>query len=236
MRNRWARRCMALCMLLSIYLLSREGAILTAKMGTQTKGRIIIDSGHGGIDPGVVGIGGLQEKEVNLEIARYLEKELKKEGYEVLLTRESDKGLYEEGSRNKKVQDMQNRCAMIQEKKPLLTVSIHQNSYQDQEVCGPQVFYYTHSVKGATLAKCIQEELNQQLQIENPRVEKANSTYYLLKRSEGILNIVETGFLTNPREAELLATKEYQQKCAKAICHGILKFLKTVEMNSENMV
>ena len=177
MRNRWARRCMALCMLLSIYLLSREGAILTAKMGTETKGRIIIDSGHGGIDPGVVGIGGLQEKEVNLEIARYLEKELKKEGYEVLLTRESDKGLYDEGSRNKKVQDMQNRCAMIQEKKPLLTVSIHQNSYQDQEVCGPQVFYYTHSVKGATLAKCIQEELNQQLQIENPRVEKANSTY-----------------------------------------------------------
>ena len=236
MRNRWARRCMALCMLLSIYLLSREGAILTAKMGTETKGRIIIDSGHGGIDPGVVGIGGLQEKEVNLEIARYLEKELKKEGYEVFLTRESDKGLYDEGSRNKKVQDMQNRCAMIQEKKPLLTVSIHQNSYQDQEVCGPQVFYYTHSVKGATLAKCIQEELNQQLQIENPRVEKANSTYYLLKRSEGILNIVETGFLTNPREAELLATKEYQQKCAKAICQGILKFLKTVEMNSENMV
>ena len=161
---------------------------------------------------------------------------MKKEGYEVFLTRESDKGLYEEGSRNKKVQDMQNRCAMIQEKKPLLTVSIHQNSYQDQEVCGPQVFYYTHSVKGATLAKCIQEELNQQLQIENPRVEKANSTYYLLKRSEGILNIVETGFLTNPREAELLATKEYQQKCAKAICQGILKFLKTVEMNSENMV
>ena len=236
MRNRWARRCMALCMLLSIYLLSREGAILTAKMGTETKGIIIIDSGHGGIDPGVVGIGGLQEKEVNLEIARYLEKELKKEGYEVFLTRESDKGLYEEGSRNKKVQDMQNRCAMIQEKKPLLTVSIHQNSYEDQEVCGPQVFYYTHSVKGATLAKCIQEELNQQLQIENPRVEKANSTYYLLKRSEGILNIVETGFLTNPREAELLATKKYQQKCAKAICQGILKFLRTVDINSENMV
>ena len=236
MRRRWLKRGMALCMLFAIYLLSREGAILTAKTGAESRGLIMIDSGHGGIDPGVVGIGGLQEKEVNLEIARYLEKELKKEGYEVLLTREADMGLYDEDSRNKKVQDMQNRCAMIHEKKPLLTVSIHQNSYEDQEVCGPQVFYYTHSVKGATLAKCIQEELNQQLQIENPRVEKANSTYYLLKRSEGILNIVETGFLTNPREAELLATKEYQQKCAKAICQGILKFLKTVEMNSENMV
>lgn len=236
MRNRWARRGMALCMLFAIYLLSREGAVLTAQTGAKSRGLIMIDSGHGGMDPGVVGIGGLQEKDVNLKIAGYLAKELEKEGYEVLLTRETDKGLYDENSGNKKVQDMQNRCAMIRENKPLLTVSIHQNSYADQEVCGPQVFYYTHSVKGAALAKCIQEELNAQLQVEKPRIEKANSTYYLLKRSEGTLNIVETGFLTNPREAELLATKEYQQKCAKAICHGILKFLKTVEMNSENMV
>ena len=60
MRRRWLKQGMALCMLFAIYLLSREGAILTAKMGTETKGIIIIDSGHGGIDPGVVGIGGLQ--------------------------------------------------------------------------------------------------------------------------------------------------------------------------------
>ena len=124
---------------------------------------------------------------------------------------------------------MQNRCALIKETKPLLTVSIHQNSYPDQSVCGPQVFYYSGSVKGAQLAKCIQQELNTQLEAKRPRVEKANQTYYLLKRSEGILNIVETGFLTNPREAELLGTKKYQKKCAKAICDGILNFLKTVE-------
>lgn len=48
MRRRWLKQGMALCMLFAIYLLSREGAILTAKMGTETKGIIIIDSGHGG--------------------------------------------------------------------------------------------------------------------------------------------------------------------------------------------
>ena len=118
----------------------------------------------------------------------------------------------------------------------MLTVSIHQNSYQDEAVCGPQVFYYKDSLEGANLAKCIQEELNNRLQVEKPRTEKANNTYYLLKRSEGVLNIVETGFLTNKKEAELLRTKEYQKKCAEAICNGILKFLKTVEINKTNVV
>lgn len=236
MRGSWVKRGMALLLLLAVYLLSREGAMLVGKEGEASKGLIMVDSGHGGIDPGVVGIGNLQEKDVNLKIARELKKELEQEGYRVILTREEDKGLYDQDSRNKKVQDMQKRCAMIKEKKPLLTVSIHQNSYQDQDVCGPQVFYYTHSVKGAELARCIQEELNTQLEISRPRSEKANSTYYLLKRSEGILNIVETGFLTNPREAELLNTKEYQRRCAGAICDGILKFLKTVEKDNGSMV
>ena len=229
MQKKWLKGIMALCMLCAVYLLAGEGAVLVGKTAGGSRGTIVIDSGHGGIDPGVVGIGKLEEKDVNLKIAGYLAEYLKKEGYETVMTRESDEGLYEEDSRNKKVQDMQNRCALIKETKPLLTVSIHQNSYPDQSVCGPQVFYYSGSVKGAQLAKCIQQELNTQLEAKRPRVEKANQTYYLLKRSEGILNIVETGFLTNPREAELLGTKKYQKKCAKAICDGILNFLKTVE-------
>lgn len=229
MKKRWIKGMMTIWMLCAMYLLSKEGALMAAKEAGNTKGVIVIDSGHGGVDPGVVGIDGLKEKDINLKIARYLSKDLQKEGYETVLTREEDEGLYDEESRNKKVQDMQNRCALIKEKSPLLTVSIHQNSYQDEAVCGPQVFYYTSSVKGAQLAKFIQEELNEQLEVSRPRTEKANGTYYLLKRSEGILNIVETGFLTNEREAKLLSTKEYQKKCARAICDGILKFLKTVE-------
>lgn len=177
----------------------------------------------------MIGIDELKEKEINLKIANELKKLLEKKGYEVVMTRLDDKGLYDEGTNNKKVQDMQKRCAMIKEAAPVLTVSIHQNSYQQEAVCGPQVFYYTHSEQGAKLAKCIQEQLNDQLDVVRPRVEKANNTYYLLKRSEGVLTIVETGFLTNKREAELLRTKEYQKKVAKAVCDGILSYLKENE-------
>ena len=135
-----------------------------------------------------------------------------------------------------KRQDLENRCALIEKEAPLLTVSIHQNSYQDEEVCGPQVFYYTDSEEGKGLAECIQKALNEELEIQNPRKAKANDSYYLLKKGRGTVNIVETGFLTNPREAELLQTEAYQRKCAGAISSGILKFLKTVEKNGEDVV
>ena len=166
----------------------------------------------------------------------YLGEYLEEEGVQVVFTREDDRGLYEEDSPNKKNQDLKKRCEIIQETDPLLTVSIHQNSYQDQSVCGPQVFYYTGSEKGGELAEYIQEALNEELEIQRPRKAKANDSYYLLKKSEGIVNIVETGFLTNPREAELLQTEEYQKKCARAISSGILKFLKIVEKEGADVV
>ena len=98
------------------------------------------------------------------------------------------------------------------------------------------MFYYTDSEGGKALAECIQETMNEQLEIQKHRKAKANDSYYLLKKSKGIVNIVETGFLTNPREAELLQTEEYQRKCAQAISDGILKFLKTVEMKGTDVV
>ena len=236
MGKQWIKRGMAAGMLLAIYLLSREGAVMAAKEQVRDPAVIVIDSGHGGIDPGVVGIDGLEEKGINLKIAGYLGWYLEKEGFRVVFTREDDRGLYEEDSPNKKNQDLRNRCALIRETAPVLTISIHQNSYQDQSVCGPQVFYYTGSEKGKELAECIQETLNEELEIQRPRKAKSNGSYYLLKKSEGIVNIVETGFLTNPREAELLQTEKYQKKCVRAISSGILKFLKIVEKEGADVV
>ena len=109
---------------------------------------------------------------------------------------------------------------------PQAAVSIHQNSYQDSSVCGPQVFYYEDSVRGKNLAEFIQEELNLGLKVKRPRVAKGNKTYYLLKRSESVLNIVECGFLTNPEEAGLLCKEEYQNKIVEAIVKGIEQYLK----------
>ena len=197
---------MACLMLVSFYLLSRQAAVVSVSSKKvpkgQEKGVIVIDAGHGGEDPGMIGIKNLEEKGINLQIAKKLCAHLEKEGYTVVMTREKDQGLYGESRNNRKAQDMQKRIRIIKETTPLLTVSIHQNSYQDPEVKGPQVFYYQDS-----------------------REAKGNKTYYLLKRSEGILTIIECGFLTNPEEATLLVQEEYQEKLAEAIADGIIRYL-----------
>lgn len=211
---------MMLLVLIAAFFASKR-AVSLASSGMGEAKTIVIDVGHGGIDPGKVGIGGVLEKDLNLQIGKQLKTQLENAGFRVVMTRDSDVGLYEEGTSNKKAQDMQNRCKMIEEAKPVCTVSIHQNSYADPAVCGPQVFYYTHSQEAEHLATILQNCINEDLAIEKPRIQKENSTYYILKRSTSVTAIVECGFITNPVEAKLLADEIYQEKMAKAICRGI---------------
>lgn len=169
------------CLLLvSFFILSKQAAEVSETMSlTENPKIILVDAGHGGADPGMIGVNGLEEKGINLQIAVKLKDSLEKQGFSVIMTREEDKGLYEENSRNQKVQDMQCRIAMIKKYRPVLCISVHQNSYQDPAVCGPQVFYYEDSVQGKNLAEFIQEELNLKLKVKRPRVAKGNKTYYL---------------------------------------------------------
>lgn len=186
---------------------------------------VVIDAGHGGFDSGKVGLGGVLEKEINLSIALKLRDLLEQEGVAVIMIRETDAGLYDEGEANKKQQDMKRRCSLINEAKPQAAVSIHQNSFSQESVKGPQVFYYETSVEGKRLAETLQDAMNEQLEISRPREIKANDTYYLLKKTEVPTVIVECGFLSNQEEAALLATEEYQNKTAEAISKGILVYL-----------
>ena len=186
---------------------------------------IVLDAGHGGSDPGMVGVGGVEEKGINLKVAEELRRQLEERGFHVVMTREDEKGLYDETVSNKKAQDMQRRCEVIAQAAPVLTVSIHQNSYTDPTVCGPQVFYFEHSDKGRVLAACIQEQLNERLEIARPRQIKANTNYYILKRSDSVTVLAECAFLSNPEEAAKIQTAEYQKKVAQAICAGILEYL-----------
>ena len=221
---------MACLLLVCFYLLSRQAAVISVNQterGAQKAAGplILVDAGHGGSDPGMIGVGGLEEKGINLSISLLLRDTLEKSGYSVIMTREEDKGLYDSSAANKKAQDMQRRIAMIREYAPVLSVSIHQNSYQDEGVHGPQVFYYESSVEGKKLAEAVQSSLNDLLEVDRPRKVKGNTSYYLLKRSSGTLVIVECGFLTNPEEAQKLQTKEYQEKVAAAVSEGIRTYL-----------
>jgi N-acetylmuramoyl-L-alanine amidase len=186
---------------------------------------VVIDAGHGGADPGKVGVDGSLEKDINLKIVQKLQKFLEMEDVQVFLTRESDAGLYDENASNKKVQDMKNRVALIEEKKPDLVVSIHQNSYHEEYVHGAQTFYYAGSEKSKELAERIQRIMTMELDEDNTRQAKANDSYYLLKKTSYPIVIVECGFLSNYEEAQKLSTDLYQEKTAWAIHLGVMQYL-----------
>lgn len=219
----------------SMFVVSREGAehIYTMKeagestelgLEKKTKYCVVIDAGHGGNDPGKVGINQALEKEINLQIAQKLKLFLEASDVEVIMTRKTDVGLYEEGASNKKVQDMKQRLAIIEDASPELVISIHQNSYHEEQVSGAQVFYYSTSQKSKELAEVLQEQLRI-LDETNRRQAKGNDSYYLLKKTSKPIVIVECGFLSNSIEAEKLISDIYQEKIAFQIHMGVLKYL-----------
>lgn len=198
--------------------------VVTEQEGKE-KPCVVIDAGHGGADPGKVGVDGSLEKDINLQIAKKLALFLTAADVDVTLTRETDAGLYDENVSNKKVQDMKNRVALIEEKKPALTVSIHQNSYHEEYVHGAQVFYYEGSQESREIAERMQQVLAEQIDPDNARQAKANDSYYLLKKTSSPIVIVECGFLSNYEEAQKLSSEVYQEKTAWAIHLAILQYL-----------
>lgn len=218
-----------ICLLLvSAVYMHRETVFYTAGDNLKVeKDRqcVVIDAGHGGIDPGKVGINGVNEKDINLQIAMLVKKYLEAAGVDVVMTRETDEGLNDPNASNKKVQDMKRRIALIDETAPDVTVSIHQNSYPEEYVHGAQVFYYDNSTQGRKLAESIQSQLVEKADPENTRQIKANDSYYLLKKTGIPIVIVECGFLSNSAEAEKLCSGEYQDRVAWAIHMGILRYL-----------
>lgn len=185
---------------------------------------LVLDAGHGGMDPGKVGINNVLEKDINLSIVLKLKALLEKEGFTIYLTRDSDQLLAAPNSTSQKKDDMIARIQMVEELQPYFTISIHQNSFPDPSVNGPQVFYYKDSVESATMAQVLQDILNTQLNPAKKRSPQANTNYYLLTRTPTPTVIVECGFLSNETEANLLSQEDYQDQVAHAIYLGILAY------------
>lgn len=211
-----------------------EDSSVTESQETETPSKntvLVLDAGHGGFDPGKVGVNGALEKDINLSIVMKLKTLLEEEGFTVYLTREKDTLLGPANSTSKKKDDMIARINMITELKPYFTISIHQNSFTDASSSGPQVFYYKDSEEGATMAQVIQDVLNTQLSPAKSRAPQANANYYLLTRIPTPTVIVECGFLSNPTEADLLTQDEYQSRVANAIFLGILSYYEASTSN-----
>lgn len=186
---------------------------------------VVLDAGHGGSDPGKIGINEAMEKDVNLQIVLRLKRYLEEAGVRVVLTRTGDEGLYDAEEPNKKVQDMKRRIEIIEGSGADMAVSIHQNSYPEEAIHGAQVFYYETSREGKQIAENIQDALRELLDPNNKRQVKANTSYYLLKKTTVPLVIAECGFLSNREEADKLCCEEYQEQLAKAVSLGILEYL-----------
>ena len=192
---------------------------------------VVIDAGHGGSDSGKVGIDGTLEKDINLSISKKLEKLLLAADIKVIMTRTEDMELCDNSIPTKKRQDMINRTAIMNQVDADCIISIHQNSYTEESIDGAQVFYYTESDKGHTLASLIQNAMVHDVDPSNHRIEKSNDSYYLLKNVSKPVVIVECGFLSNRAESRKLVDGTYQQKLAWAIHIGILQYLNGVTLN-----
>lgn len=218
----------------SMFLQRAERVQAVYTMGSgKTHPVVVIDAGHGGKDPGKVGVNEILEKDINLRISLRLKSLLEQNDVVVVMTREEDKDLASENASNRKNEDLRARANLVAETKPTVMVSIHQNSYPEAEVDGAQVFYYSGSETGRQLGNMVQNSLKAEINDGNHRVAKANKDYYLLKKSACPAVIVECGFLSNPQEAGLLATEEYQEKIAFAIHLGIMEYINTIESIEE---
>lgn len=210
-------------------------AFLTSKQYTTVlqemneKKLIIIDAGHGGEDPGAIGINNVYEKDLNLEISFTLGKVLEEAGYAVLYTRTEDKLLYLEEENIKgirKISDLKNRCKIAAEYPNSIFISIHMNSYSNPKYSGLQVYYSTKNEYSKILANKIQSSVRENLQQQNERTVKKGNGIYLLENIENSAILIECGFITNPEECKKLLEKEYQKELCLSILYGIIEYNK----------
>ena len=189
---------------------------------------IIIDAGHGGEDPGAIGISGVYEKDLNLAISMTLGEALKSKGYTVVYTRTEDKMLYlpEENIKGmRKISDLKNRCKITAEYDDCIVISIHMNSYGASKYSGLQVYYSDGNEKSQELARRIQNSVKKELQPDNNRQIKSGESIYLLENSNGTAVLIECGFLSNEDECKRLSEKEYQKRLSFSIICGIIDYI-----------
>ncbi len=187
---------------------------------------IVVDPGHGGIDPGCVGKSGVQEKEINLAVAKRLSTFLKQGGATVVMTRVGDYDLSEEGKAPQGVRhkdDLEARVELAEKYQADLFISIHVNSIPLTECWGAQVFYHPQSKESKRLASLMQKEFIKNFG-ESDRWVKPED-FFVLRGHKCTAVIVETGFLSNPREETLLGDSVYQNKLAWSIYAGIVRYL-----------
>ncbi len=173
---------------------------------------VVIDPGHGGPDPGAVGIGGLRETSVVLPISLQVAALLEQNGVQALLTRQSEYDL-----------DLDPRVQLAERADADLFVSIHANaiSMSRPDVNGVETYYYSNA--GLQLARAIHSSMLQGTGRPDRGVRQAR--FYVLVHTSMPAVLVETGFVTGRDDAPLLADPGFQRRMAESISRGILQYI-----------
>jgi len=200
---------------LVVCLSARQGSAATA-FSPLPKKTVVIDAGHGGADPGVVGIRtGVKESDLNLKTALVLGEIFLSAGFRALQTR-YDEGSTTEGAFDKTA-DMEARRAVIRRADPDAVISIHMNKYEDTSRRGVQVFYTTDA--SAELAEKLQKHLNQTMNVPTlgREFDPIRGDYYIADNGDIPSVIVECAFLSNPIDEALITNADYRLRLASEI-------------------
>ena len=176
-----------------------------------SQGRIVValDPGHGGRDPGAVGIGGLQEKQVIFPISQQVAAILRQQGVEVVMTRNSDIEL-----------DLDPRVQIAERADADLFVSIHANAINlsRPDVNGLETYYYSNA--GARFARTVHDIVLRSMGMRDRRVRQAR--FYVIRRTSMPAILIEVGFVTGAEDIHNLRDPEWRSQMANAIARGIL--------------
>ncbi|MBI6546265.1 MAG: N-acetylmuramoyl-L-alanine amidase [Cyanobacteria bacterium NC_groundwater_1444_Ag_S-0.65um_54_12] len=202
-----------------LYVFSTEsqeaGRLLRLRISPQTisasdRPLVIVDAGHGGYDPGAIGIGGRQESQLVLQVAERLRLALAEKGIAAVLTRTIDAEI-----------SLAERLALIGRLPTLALISLHCNSSPFPEVSGIETYF--RQPNSQLLAKTILGRLVQASGSSDRGVRQGQ--LFVLQHEEVPSSLVELGFLSNAKEEARLADPDYQVLLARAIANGILDFL-----------
>lgn len=187
---------------------------------------VVLDPGHGGEDSGAVGIDGVLEKELNLAVAKRLRDLLIFEGWQVVLTRDTDCLLYDPGTAlSHKVQDLKNRLDYGARYPGAVFVSIHMNKFPAESCKGLQIYYSGNHASSEGLARHLQEAICLRLSPDNHRqIKRATSSIYILDRIQNPAILIECGFISNREESLLLQNEDYQKKMIAILSAGLYQY------------
>lgn len=195
--------------------------------------KVVIDPGHGGVDPGVIGVNtGTKESELNLYLSKSLYQCFQAQGITAVMTRTADNGLYGTLSKGFKNRDLKRRVDICKEVNADIFISVHMNKYSDKSRRGAQVFYPAGNEESKALAKYIQDQLNG-LAESTRECSPLAGDYYVLNNAVCPSVIVECGFLSNPEDENLLLNKDYRESLAHGIFYGVISFMNDYK-KSEN--